>query len=124
MPSQMQRRALRACAPRALQLVGLADDFGNCRIPILALNVVYPLVPEEITAFCSGKAAVLVLEEGQPEFIEQDIAALLRRAAGQPELEQLAQTGLHGKNLLIMAGEYTSEVIVRGLVSFLAKHAP
>ena len=44
------------------------------------LNVVYPLVPEEITAFCAGKRAVLVLEEGQPEFIEQDIATMLRRA--------------------------------------------
>ena len=43
-------------------------------MPILALNVVYPLVPEEIVAFCAGKRAVLVLEEGQPEFIEQDIA--------------------------------------------------
>jgi indolepyruvate ferredoxin oxidoreductase alpha subunit len=29
---------------------------------------------------CRGKRAVLVVEEGQPEFIEQDIAATLRRA--------------------------------------------
>jgi indolepyruvate ferredoxin oxidoreductase alpha subunit len=109
---------------RALQLAGLADDFGNCSIPILALNVVYPLVPEEITGFCAGKAAVLVLEEGQPEFIEQEIATLLRRAVEQPGMEQLAQTRLHGKDLLIMAGEYTAEVIVHGLLGFLAKHAP
>jgi len=32
---------------RALKLVGLADDFGLCRIPVLALNVVYPLVPRK-----------------------------------------------------------------------------
>ena len=100
---------------RALKLVGLADDFGDCRIPILALNVVYPLVPEEITEFCSGKAAVLVVEEGQPEFIEQDIATLLRRAD--------VQTKLHGKDVLVMAGEYTAEVIVHGLMRFLAAHA-
>ncbi len=100
---------------RAMQLSGLADDFGNCRIPILALNVVYPLVPEEITAFCAGKRAVMVLEEGMPEFIEQDIATLLRRAD--------VQTALHGKDLLLMAGEYTAEVIVRGLAGFLAKYA-
>ena len=100
---------------RALNLLGLADDFGNCRIPILALNVVYPLVPEEITEFCSGKTAVLVVEEGQPEFIEQDIATLLRRAD--------VQTTLHGKDLLLMAGEYTAEVIVHGLARFLAAHA-
>ena len=101
---------------RALKLVGLADDFGSNRIPILALNVVYPLVPEEISEFCAGKQAVLVVEEGQPEFIEQDIATLLRRAD--------IQTRLHGKDFLMMAGEYTSEVIVHGLLRFMAAHAP
>src|SRR5471030_988243 len=108
---------------RALKLLGLADDFGNCRIPILALNVVYPLVPEEIIDFCKGKTAVLVLEEGQPEFIEQDIATMLRRTAEQPGMEHLAQTRLHGKDLLTMAGEYTAEVIVHGLARFFAVHA-
>jgi len=101
---------------RALRLAGLADDFGACRIPILALNVVYPLVPEEITAFCAGKRAVLVIEEGQPEFIEQDVATVLRRAD--------LQTRLHGKDLLQMAGEYTTDVIVRGVHKLLATHAP
>ena len=101
---------------RALQMLGLADNFGNARLPILALNVVYPLVPEEITAFCAGKRAVLLLEEGMPEFIEQDIATLLRRAD--------VQTRLHGKDLLLLTGEYTAEVIVRGLARFLGEHAP
>src|SRR5678815_2935913 len=64
----------------ALKTVGLADAFGQARIPILALNSVYPLVPEELTGFCNDKKAVLVLEEGQPEFIEQAIATVLRRA--------------------------------------------
>ncbi|HLS85241.1 MAG TPA: indolepyruvate ferredoxin oxidoreductase subunit alpha, partial [Burkholderiales bacterium] len=99
---------------RALQTLGLADGFGGCRIPILALNVVYPLVPEEISGFCAGKKAVLVVEEGQPEFIEQEIATLLRRAD--------VQTRLHGKDCLQMAGEYTVEVMTRGLIAFLARH--
>ena len=101
---------------RALRLLGLADDFGACRIPIHVLNVVYPLVPEEIASFSKGKAALLVLEEGQPEFIEQEIATILRRAD--------LQTKLHGKDCLQMAGEYTAEVMVRGLKQFLAQHAP
>jgi indolepyruvate ferredoxin oxidoreductase alpha subunit len=101
---------------RALRLAGLADDFGQSRIPILALNVVYPLVPEEISEFCAGKQAVLVVEEGMPEFIEQDVATLLRRAD--------LQTRLHGKDLLQLAGEYTAETIVKGLVRFLERHAP
>ena len=101
---------------RALRLAGLADDFGASRVPIFALNVVYPLVPEEITAFCVDKRAVLVVEEGQPEFIEQDIATILRRAD--------VQTKLHGKDLLQMTGEYGAEVLVRGLASLLAQYAP
>ncbi len=100
---------------RALRILGLADDFGACRIPILALNVVYPLVPDEIVDFSKNKNSILVIEEGQPEFIEQEIATLLRRAD--------LQTRLHGKDLLLMAGEYRAEVLVRGLSLFLKTYA-
>jgi indolepyruvate ferredoxin oxidoreductase alpha subunit len=101
---------------RALGTLGLADAFGASRIPIFALNVVYPLVPEEIVAFCEGKKAVLVLEEGQPEFIEQEIAAILRRAA--------VAAALHGKDFMQMAGDYNAEVMVKGVSRFVAAHAP
>jgi indolepyruvate ferredoxin oxidoreductase alpha subunit len=99
----------------ALRTLGLADQFGASRIPILALNVVYPLVPEEINGFCEDKKAVLVLEEGQPEFIEQEVATLLRRARVGAEL--------HGKDCVHMAGEYNVEALVRGLARFLGMHA-
>src|SRR5260221_14278650 len=49
---------------RALERLGLADIFGASRVPMLVLSVVYPLMPEELTAFCAGKRAVLVVEEG------------------------------------------------------------
>src|SRR5579871_2213675 len=101
---------------RALQMAGLADALGSSRLPLLVLNAVYPLVPAEITAFCAGKEAVLVIEEGQPEFIEQEVATLLRRHD--------VDTRLHGKDLLIMAGEYTADVILRGLHRFCAAHLP
>ena len=101
---------------RALQQFGLADALGESSLAILVLNVICPLVPEEIAQFCTGKRAVLVLEEGQPEFIEQEILAMLRRAdVGTPVV---------GKGALPMAGEYTVEVIARGLASFCATHAP
>jgi indolepyruvate ferredoxin oxidoreductase alpha subunit len=100
----------------ALRTLGLADAFGETRIPILALNVVYPLVPEEITGFCADKKAVLVLEEGQPEFIEQEVATLLRRAD--------VQAKLHGKDCMHMAGDYNVEALVRGLTKFAQQHAP
>ncbi len=101
---------------RALQQAGLANATGDTDLPMLVLNVVYPLVPGQIAAFCAGKRAVLVIEEGQPEFIEQDIATLLRRAD--------LQTRLHGKDLLPMGGEYTAEILLKGLTALVGEHLP
>ena len=101
---------------RALQQFGLADAFGELAVPTLVLNVTSPLVPEQITGFCQGKRSVLVLEEGQPEYIEQEIATLLRR--------QDIQTPLAGKNVLPMGGEYTVEVMASGLAAWLGQVAP
>src|SRR5882724_7234611 len=50
---------------RALRGLGLADVWGASRIPLYVLNVTYPLIPDEIVAFCTGKQAVLLVEEGQ-----------------------------------------------------------
>jgi len=101
---------------RALQQLGLADALGNAGPSILALNVICPLVPEEIHAFCLGKRAVLVVEEGQPEFIEQALNTILRRRD--------IQTKISGKDVLPMAGEYTPAVVTKGIKSFLERHAP
>jgi indolepyruvate ferredoxin oxidoreductase, alpha subunit len=101
---------------RALQQMGLADAWGRSRIPLLTLNVVYPLVPEQLTTFCAGKRAVLLIEEGQPDFIEQELATTLRRAD--------LNVRLHGKDMLAMGGEYTAELILRGFEKFFGLHAP
>ena len=71
---------------RALERMGLADVFGASRVPVLVLNVVYPLVPEEIRAFCASKRAVLVVEEGNPDYIEQAVNVELRRADIQTQV--------------------------------------
>src|SRR5215831_9221355 len=63
-----------------LALAELSDIDGAVGVPTLILNVVHPLVPEEITSFCAGKSAVLVVEEGAPDFIEQAIGHILRNA--------------------------------------------
>jgi len=99
---------------RSLQQFGLADAFGEARIPMLVLNVTSPLVPEQLERFCEGKRAVLMIEEGQPEYIEQELATLLRRAG--------IHTPLHGKDLLPSAGEYTAEVMAQGLAGFVEKY--
>ena len=101
---------------RALQRLGLADAFGDAKIPMLVLNVTYPLVPQQVVDFCSPRQAVMVLEEGMPEYIEKDISAALRRAD--------VQTALHGKDLIDAQGEYNVEVLARGLVAFLDRHLP
>lgn len=101
---------------RSLQQLGLADAFGETSVPILCLNVAFPLVPEQVADFCVSKRAVLVVEEGQPEYIEQEIATLLRRRD--------IQTRLHGKDLLPSGGEYTVEVVSNGLVHFVTSYLP
>lgn len=105
---------------RAMELLGLADAFGDSALPIYCLNVTYPLIPEEVTDFCRGKKAVLIIEEGQPEFIEHELNTLIRRAG--------LETRIIGKGPLPRAGEYAAHVIQKGLKSFLEewspKHAP
>ena len=101
---------------RALQQFDLADAFGSSKIPMLVLNVTCPLVPEQITDFCADKRGVLLLEEGQPEYLEQEIATLLRRRD--------LQTPLHGKDFLPQGGEYSAEVMAQGLLSFVQRYLP
>ncbi len=103
---------------RALQLLGLSDAFGASQVPLLVLNVTYPLVTDEVVDFCRQHEAVMVLEEGAPEYIELDISAALRRAG--------VATALHGKDLMAAsgsaAGEYNVEVLARGLIGFFDRY--
>jgi indolepyruvate ferredoxin oxidoreductase alpha subunit len=97
---------------RALQQLGLADAFGASRVPIYCMNVTYPMVPEEIVQFCTGKREVLVIEEGQPAYLEEALLATLRR-------HDANAVKVHGKDMLPMAGEYTGEVVVTGVARFV-----
>jgi len=101
---------------RTLQQLGLADAFGGTALPILALNVTFPIVPEEVSAFAAGKRALLVIEEGQPEYIEREILAALHRLD--------VQTPIHGKDLLPATGEYTVEAMTAGLCAFVERYLP
>jgi len=101
---------------RALELLGYADAFGASRVPLYVLNVTYPLIAEEWQRFCSGKRAVLVVEEGQPEYLEQAASQILR--------QREVPARLLGKGPLPMHGEYTVDVLRKGLGEFLASWAP
>jgi len=99
---------------RALHTLGLADAFGASEVPIYCLNVTYPLVPEEIVDFCSGKREILIVEEGQPAYLEEAILATLRR-------RQVDGVKVRGKDVLPLAGEYTGEVVLTGVSRFLER---
>ncbi|HEY6483030.1 MAG TPA: indolepyruvate ferredoxin oxidoreductase subunit alpha [Steroidobacteraceae bacterium] len=101
---------------RALELLGCADAFGTSKVPLYVLNVTYPLLAEEWLRFCAGKRAVLVVEEGQPEFIEQAANQILRQ-------RDLA-CRIVGKQFLPMCGEYTVDALRSGIDAFLKAHAP
>jgi indolepyruvate ferredoxin oxidoreductase alpha subunit len=99
---------------RALERLGLADSFGETKIPLYVLNVAYPLVDAEFVRFCAGKRAILIVEEGQPDYIEQAVNTILRRAD--------VQTRIHGKDLLPKAGEYTGAAVAPGVSAFIARY--
>src|SRR5258708_5139051 len=79
------------------------------------MNVAYRLIEDELIEFCSGKTAVLMVEEGAPEYIEQWLNTLLRRGD--------IQTRVSGKDVLPMGGEYTAQVLVKGIREFIAQYA-
>jgi indolepyruvate ferredoxin oxidoreductase, alpha subunit len=99
---------------RVLMKLGVADVYGASRVPLYVMNVAYPVIDSEVQRFCEGKRAVLLVEEGQPNFIEQNIATILRRAG--------SSTTLHGKDMLPMAGEYTAAEVLKGARAFLERY--
>jgi indolepyruvate ferredoxin oxidoreductase alpha subunit len=101
---------------RALQRLGLAQIDGTTDIPIYVLNVTYPIVRSEFEAFCAGKSHVMIVEEGQPDHIEQQLGSYLYKSG--------SHTRLYGKDVLPMAGEYTGQVMLDGITAFLKSAAP
>lgn len=99
---------------RALERLGLADVYGNTQVPLYVMNVAYPVIESEVIRFCEGKRAVLVVEEGQPNFVEQNLATILRQAG--------STTALHGKDMLPVAGEYTAFELLKGARSFCERY--
>ena len=100
---------------RALQFLGLADVYGESLVPLYVMNVTYPMVDEEVASFCVGKKAVIMIEEGHPEYLEQSLVIVLHRRD--------ITTRIHGKDLLPRGGDYTNAVIEKGLRSFFEAHA-
>ncbi|MFC3221204.1 thiamine pyrophosphate-dependent enzyme, partial [Tianweitania populi] len=101
---------------RALQYLGLSDAYGTLKLPIYCMNVTYPVIDSEVADFCASKDAVLMVEEGQPEYLEQAINTVLRRRD--------INTKVSGKDVLPMGGDYTAQVLMEGIQTFLEKFDP
>jgi indolepyruvate ferredoxin oxidoreductase, alpha subunit len=95
---------------RGLHALGLADVYGRTAVPLLVLNVLHPTVPEELIGFLRGKRRVLVVEEGMPNYLEQELKALAHEARLSVEV--------HGKDLLSPHGEYVPHLVIGGLRKF------
>ena len=98
---------------RGLHLLGAADLFGATPIPLLVLNVLHPLVPEEIEEFLRGKRRVLVVEEGMPNYLERELKALAHEARLPVEIA--------GKDVFSPYGEYVPQLVLTGLQKFLQR---
>ena len=100
----------------ALKEMNMSDSLGNTKISIYVLNIVHPLIPDEVISYAKNFKALLVIEEGQPQYIEQELGLLFHK--------EKIEVSLAGKDVLPMAGEYTSEVIHKGVFNFIKKYIP
>jgi indolepyruvate ferredoxin oxidoreductase alpha subunit len=57
-----------------------------------------------------------MIEEGQPEFVEQSVNMILRQAD--------MEARVHGKDMLPRAGEYTPVAVMKGLLKFFERYWP
>ncbi|NOZ42550.1 MAG: indolepyruvate ferredoxin oxidoreductase subunit alpha [Alphaproteobacteria bacterium] len=101
---------------RGLQMLGLAGSMGETRVPVYVMNVTYPLVDSELVDFARTKKAVLMVEEGQPNFTEQALNKIFNDAA--------LTCRISGKDVLPAFGEYSGQVTKDGIKAFLEKYRP
>src|SRR5262245_16426799 len=101
---------------RGLAELGLADIYGRTRVPLLVLNCLHPLVPEQLIGFMRGKRQIFVVEEGMPNYVERELQALAHEARLDVEI--------HGKDLLSPHGEYIPRLVIGGLAKFFSAARP
>jgi indolepyruvate ferredoxin oxidoreductase, alpha subunit len=101
---------------RGLHVLGMADVYGRTPVPLMVLNAIHPLVPEELIGFLRGKTRVLVVEEGMPNHIERELKAIAHDARLPVEIQ--------GKDVFSPHGEYVPALVTAGLRAFLTAARP
>ncbi|MCX7967742.1 MAG: thiamine pyrophosphate-dependent enzyme [Armatimonadetes bacterium] len=80
-------------------------------IPLLSLHALFPIVEDELAEFLEGKDEVLIVEEGEPSFLEREIRAIA---------QQIGWTGrIVRSEFLPTTGELTTDIVTDGLTKFL-----
>jgi indolepyruvate ferredoxin oxidoreductase alpha subunit len=97
---------------RSLSRLGFADAFGNSDLDMMVLNVIHPLVPDEISDFLKDKDSVLIVEEGNPAFIEEQIRSIIQRSE--------MSCSVYGKNVIPTTGEYLTPAVRAGIATYLS----
>ncbi|MFQ6671929.1 MAG: indolepyruvate ferredoxin oxidoreductase, partial [Candidatus Tectimicrobiota bacterium] len=82
---------------RSLHLLGLNGHTRQLEVPILALRALYPLVPEELVGFVEGKREVIIVEEGRPAILEDQIRSVMQQAGCGVTLIGKDDLGLEGE---------------------------
>lgn len=82
---------------RSLHLLGLNGHTRQMELPILALRALYPLVPEEVEEFVEGKEAVIIVEEGWPAILEDQIRSMLQKTGCGVTIIGKDDLGLEGE---------------------------
>jgi indolepyruvate ferredoxin oxidoreductase alpha subunit len=104
---------------RILERLGFVDANMELysRIEILQLNVINPLNENQLSEFMRSKAAVLLVEEGQPELIEMQIRAILQR-------HQTDFVDFYAHDVIPGVGELLPERVFEPIAEFLNKYMP
>lgn len=103
---------------RILQLCGLSETDGTLhpQIEILQLNVIHPIPEAEILSFVQGKTDVLLVEEGQPDLMEQRITEIIYK--------NKCEVRFTGHDRVPKVGELTPDRLIPALTAFLGEALP
>jgi indolepyruvate ferredoxin oxidoreductase alpha subunit len=107
----------------ALHDLGLASLTGRVSVDLLALNVTFPLVPEELVEFVKGKDKILVIEQGTPNFIERELKTLLYDRDDKVKVYgKISST--HDKGYIPLVEILTPELLIGPIAQFFLAETP
>ncbi|MCE7733617.1 MAG: indolepyruvate ferredoxin oxidoreductase subunit alpha [Candidatus Heimdallarchaeota archaeon] len=103
--------------------LGLASLTGRVAVDLLALNVTFPLVPEELIQFVEGKDKIFVIEQGTPNFIEKELKTLLFDLGKTVEVYGKISSR-HKNGYIPEVDILTPEVLIGPIANFFLSETP